>query len=44
VRVKNLNNLKHEIEQANPALDDNDLFQVQYDVMSARFYKSVSGL
>ena len=44
MREKNLNNLRHEIDQINQALDNNDLFKAQHHAMNARFYRSLSGL
>ena len=44
VREKNLNNLRHEVEQINQALDNDDQFKAQYHAMNARFYKYLSGL
>ncbi len=44
MREKNLNNPRHEIDQINQALDNNDLFKAQYHAMNPRFYRSLSGL
>ena len=44
MKEKNLNNLRHEIDQVNHSLDNNDLFKAQYHAMNARFYKYLSGL
>jgi DNA-binding GntR family transcriptional regulator len=43
VREKNLKYLRHEIEQVNQAIDNNDLFKAQYHAINARFYRSLSG-
>ena len=37
MKVKNLNNLRHEIDQVNHSLDNNDLFKAQYHAMNARY-------
>jgi len=44
MKEKNLNNLRHENDQVNHALDNNDLFKAQYHSMNARFYRYWSGL
>ena len=44
MKEQNLNNHRHEIDQVNHALDNNDLFKAQYHAMNARFYKYLSGL
>ena len=44
MKEKNLNNLRHEIDQVNHALGNNDLYKAQVHAMNARFYKYLSGL